>query len=74
MLIYRRRDPKYLPKDRPFKVPNAIGWACNIISVAYALIAVVFFQFPWSTTVDLSTTMSKLQSTSVFGYMIPNLM
>ncbi|KAH8686485.1 amino acid/polyamine transporter I [Ilyonectria robusta] len=25
MLIYRRRDPKYLPKDRPFKVPNAIG-------------------------------------------------
>ncbi|KAH7009906.1 hypothetical protein EDB80DRAFT_415288 [Ilyonectria destructans] len=25
MLIYRRRDPKYLPKDRPFKAPNAIG-------------------------------------------------
>jgi hypothetical protein len=32
---------------------------CNIISVLYAIIAVIFFQFPWSTDVQFSTTMSK---------------
>ncbi|KAH7224244.1 amino acid/polyamine transporter I [Fusarium solani] len=58
LLIYRRRDPEYLPKNRPFKVPNAIGWMCNIISVLYAIIAVIFFQFPWSTDVQFSTTMN----------------
>ncbi|OAL44418.1 hypothetical protein IQ07DRAFT_251236 [Pyrenochaeta sp. DS3sAY3a] len=48
MLLYRRRNPRYLPTNRPFKVPNAIGWACNIISVLYAILAAVFFQFPFT--------------------------
>ncbi|KAM5350978.1 hypothetical protein ACJ41O_003701 [Fusarium nematophilum] len=58
MLLYRRRDPQYLPRNAPFRVPSVVGWACNIISVLYAIIAVVFFQFPWSAVVELSTTMN----------------
>jgi choline transport protein len=59
LLLYRRRDPHYLPADAPFKIPNIVGWASNIISVAYAIVAVIVFQFPWSATVEFSTTMSE---------------
>ncbi|KAH8889603.1 amino acid transporter [Thozetella sp. PMI_491] len=55
VLLFRRRDAQFLPANRPFKVPSAVGWACNIISVAYAIIAVIFFQFPYTTVVDLGT-------------------
>uniref|UniRef100_A0A0B7KKZ8 Amino acid transporter n=1 Tax=Bionectria ochroleuca TaxID=29856 RepID=A0A0B7KKZ8_BIOOC len=58
LLLYRRRDPHYLPADAPFKIPNIVGWASNIISVAYAIVAVIVFQFPWSATVEFSTTMN----------------
>lgn len=55
LLIYRKRDPKYLPPNRPFQVPNAVGWACNIISVVYAVFALVFFQFPYTSEVTLAS-------------------
>ncbi|KAL4961347.1 amino acid permease-domain-containing protein [Aspergillus stella-maris] len=58
LLLYQRRNPQYLPRDAPFRVPNTLGWFCNIVAVVYAVIALVFFQFPWSDTVQFSTTMN----------------
>ncbi|KAL6817113.1 amino acid transporter [Trichoderma sp. SZMC 28015] len=46
LLIYRRRSEKVLPRKRAFKVPEVLGWACNIGTVIAAVIETVFFTFP----------------------------
>ncbi|KAK4085270.1 uncharacterized protein Triagg1_260 [Trichoderma aggressivum f. europaeum] len=46
LLIYRRRSQKVLPRKRAFKVPEILGWACNIGTVIAAAIETVFFTFP----------------------------
>ncbi|PNP52637.1 hypothetical protein THARTR1_06802 [Trichoderma harzianum] len=46
LLIYRRRSEKVLPRKRAFKVPEILGWACNIGTVIAAVIETVFFTFP----------------------------
>ncbi|KAL7960299.1 amino acid transporter [Trichoderma compactum] len=46
LLIYRRRSEKVLPRKRAFKVPEILGWACNIGTVVAAVIETVFFTFP----------------------------
>ncbi|KAL7933052.1 amino acid transporter [Trichoderma chlorosporum] len=46
LLIYRRRSEKVLPRKRAFKVPEIMGWACNIGTVVAAVIETVFFTFP----------------------------
>ncbi|EHK18240.1 uncharacterized protein TRIVIDRAFT_44930 [Trichoderma virens Gv29-8] len=46
LLIYRRRSEKVLPRKRAFRVPEILGWACNIGTVIAAVIETVFFTFP----------------------------
>ncbi|KAM0463012.1 hypothetical protein ACHAPV_003137 [Trichoderma viride] len=46
LLIYRRRSEKVLPRKRAFKVPEVVGWACNIGTIVAAVIETVFFTFP----------------------------
>lgn len=46
LLMYRRRSEKVLPRKRAFKVPEVVGWACNIGTVVAAVIQTVFFTFP----------------------------
>ncbi|KAK1249276.1 hypothetical protein MKX07_002792 [Trichoderma sp. CBMAI-0711] len=46
LLMYRKRSKKVLPRKRAFKVPEAMGWACNIGTVVAAVIETVFFTFP----------------------------
>lgn len=46
LLIYRWRSKKVLPRKRAFKVPEILGWACNIGTVIAAVIETVFFTFP----------------------------
>jgi choline transport protein len=46
LLIYRRRSEKVLPRKRAFKVPEAVGWACNVGTIVAAVIETVFFTFP----------------------------
>lgn len=46
LLIYRRRSEKVLPRKRAFKVPEMVGWACNIGTIVAAVIETVFFTFP----------------------------
>lgn len=46
LLLYRRRSEKVLPLKRAFRVPNVVGWACNIGTIIAAVIETVFFTFP----------------------------
>ncbi|KAL7793118.1 amino acid transporter [Trichoderma ceciliae] len=46
LLLYRRRSERVLPRKRAFKVPEIVGWACNIVTIIAAVIETVFFTFP----------------------------
>ncbi|THC94792.1 hypothetical protein EYZ11_005738 [Aspergillus tanneri] len=48
LLLYRRRDPSYLPPNRPFRVPAVIGYISNVVCIIWAVILLVFFCFPTS--------------------------
>lgn len=40
------RGRKCLPADRAFKLPEPIGWFCNLLGLAYAILTTVLFLFP----------------------------
>ncbi|EXJ96496.1 hypothetical protein A1O1_01622 [Capronia coronata CBS 617.96] len=44
--IHCLRGRKMLPPSRPFVLPSAVGWACNLIGIAYTLLTTVLFMFP----------------------------
>lgn len=46
LLIYRKRSEKVLPRKRAFKVPEMVGWACNVGTIVAAVIETIFFTFP----------------------------
>ncbi|KAL4874023.1 hypothetical protein BDV12DRAFT_205400 [Aspergillus spectabilis] len=46
LLINRRRSAQFLPEARPFRVPNVLGYICNIVCVLWAVVLTVFFCFP----------------------------
>ncbi|KAL4942955.1 hypothetical protein BDV06DRAFT_235110 [Aspergillus oleicola] len=46
LLIIRRRSTTFLPKTRPFRVPNVLGYICNVVTIIWAVILTVFFCFP----------------------------
>ncbi|KAH6608591.1 Amino acid transporter [Trichoderma cornu-damae] len=46
LLLYRRRSEKVLPRKRAFRVPEMVGWACNIGTIVAAVVETVFFTFP----------------------------
>ncbi|KAL4927105.1 putative choline transport protein [Aspergillus undulatus] len=46
LLILRKRSPTFLPRSRPFRVPNVLGYMCNAVCVIWAVILTVFFCFP----------------------------
>lgn len=48
LLLYRRRGSEFLPANRKFRLPSFIGFFCNFIAVAWAVVETVFFCFPTS--------------------------
>jgi len=40
------RGRKMMPESRAFKLPNWLGWTCNLIGIAYAMLTTVLFMFP----------------------------
>lgn len=46
LLVYRRRSPGVLPVNRPFRLPSPVGWAANVCAVSFAIVVVVFYNFP----------------------------
>ncbi|PYH93950.1 choline transporter [Aspergillus ellipticus CBS 707.79] len=61
LLLVRRRDPHYLPSNRPFKVPHALGYAANTVCIVWAIILTIFFCFP----TELPVTGSNMNYASV---------
>ena len=45
LLMWRRRDPKYLPKKSPFNL-GKFGWLVNSIVIGWTVFALVIFSFP----------------------------
>lgn len=58
LLMMRKRSPKWLPSTRSFKVPAVLGWAANLITVGFAILVLVFYNFPTVIPVT-GTSMSK---------------
>ncbi|KAL6234760.1 hypothetical protein BDW75DRAFT_230860 [Aspergillus navahoensis] len=51
LAILRRRSIRFLPENRPFKVPNVVGYICNVVCIIWAIILTVFFCFPTASPV-----------------------
>lgn len=52
-----------LPRHRPFKLPAVIGWTVNILTVVFAIVVVVFYNFP----VAIPVTGSSMSKSSFFA-------
>jgi amino acid transporter len=59
LVILRRRSSHFLPESRPFRVPNVVGYICNVVCIIWAVILTVFFCFPAALPVT-GGNMSKL--------------
>jgi choline transport protein len=46
LLVYRRRSTNYLPSNRPFKLFGPMGWVANLATIAFAIVVLVFYNFP----------------------------
>lgn len=46
LLMYRGRSSRFLPVNRPFKLIWPLGWMVNFFTVAFAIIVVIFYNFP----------------------------
>lgn len=57
LLMYRCRDPKYLPKGSHFNL-GKFGWLVNALVVSWAAFLIVIFSFPVQRPVTPGT-MSK---------------
>jgi amino acid transporter len=46
------RGRRMLPENRPFKLPNAVGYICNIADLAWTALILVLFVFPTENPTD----------------------
>lgn len=60
LLLYRRRAAIVLPSTRAFRLIGPIGWIANILTVVFAIIVLIFYNFP----VILPVTGSNMSESS----------
>ncbi|KAF9889608.1 hypothetical protein FE257_007116 [Aspergillus nanangensis] len=46
LLMYRKRSARWLPKDVSFRLGDVVGWSANAITVAFAIVVLIFYDFP----------------------------
>lgn len=46
LIMYRKRSATWLPGSRSFRLPHPIGWMVNIVTVCFAVLVLVFYDFP----------------------------
>ncbi|KAH6962507.1 amino acid/polyamine transporter I [Ilyonectria sp. MPI-CAGE-AT-0026] len=46
LLLWRRRDNRFLPRKRAFRLPNIVGWIVNVYAIAVGATLSVFFLLP----------------------------
>ncbi|CAG7920911.1 unnamed protein product [Penicillium olsonii] len=54
LLMYRKRSNLWLPKSRSFRLPGLLGWITNIVTICFAVIVLIFYNFP--TTLPVTGT------------------
>lgn len=59
LLMWQRRDPKFLPKKSPFNL-GKFGWLVNAIVVGWTALALIIFSFPVARPVTAGS-MSKFR-------------
>ncbi|KIW18243.1 hypothetical protein PV08_02531 [Exophiala spinifera] len=55
LLLYQKRDPKFLPSTRAFVLPRGIGFLVNVLAVVFTSVTTVFFSFPLTVPTAAST-------------------
>lgn len=65
LLMWQKRSEAVLPRDRPFRVPETIGWTANSLVVIFGVLFSVFFTFPAAIPVT-GVTMSMFPSSEYF--------
>jgi choline transport protein len=63
ILLFRGRSEEVLPKHRPVRL-GPFGWVANILTVVFAIIVLVFYDFPFVRPVTVGN-MSKF-----FGFFL----
>lgn len=66
LLMYRKRSEEWLPASRSFRLPNLAGWTVNIITIGFALLVLVFYDFPTVLPVT-GSNMSKSEVMVLIG-------
>lgn len=46
LLMYRMRSEEWLPASRSFRLPSFAGWTVNAITIGFALLVLIFYDFP----------------------------
>jgi choline transport protein len=59
LLMYRKRSAIWLPSSRSFYLPIIVGWTVNIITICFAIVVLIFYNFPTALPVT-GTSMSRL--------------
>ncbi|KAJ5812682.1 hypothetical protein N7474_008983 [Penicillium riverlandense] len=55
LLVWQKRSPIYLPKDREFRLSNPVGYFCHFVAICWAIFICVFFMFPPNLPVSASS-------------------
>ncbi|CAG8048734.1 unnamed protein product [Penicillium salamii] len=59
LLMYRKRSNIWLPRSRSFRLPGPLGWIMNTITICFAVVVLIFYNFPTTLPVT-GTSMSML--------------
>lgn len=46
LLMHRKRSDIWLPRDRAFRLPSVVGWSANAITIGFAILVLIFYDFP----------------------------
>lgn len=46
LLMFRKRSGEWLPGSRSFRLPGPVGWVVNIVTVCFAVLVLIFYDFP----------------------------
>jgi choline transport protein len=46
LLMVRGRSTIWLPDSRYFRMPSVLGWVANLMTVLFAILVLVFYDFP----------------------------
>lgn len=60
LLMMRKRSSRWLPDLRSFRMPAIVGWAANLTTVGFAILVLIFYDFPTVIPVT-GTSMSKFR-------------